>query len=217
MTNKIRPIYAGFNEFKKRNAQPVLEAVERWIRILEMRHEIYPKWSRRYKTEMDEVFVELSIFDWWTDYISLNQLKQMRTFLREAIKLGYTGYVCFKVGASGCANGMWASKLPTTNGYSPKGESLYRSFTPDYTYWDISYNDEYGDKADHLTKRVGKKFDELTTIKDLENALNETANLLRLLTKYARNMPIEYMTVTERLELAKAMIKAGTIPAEEVA
>ena len=217
MTNKIRPIYAGFNEFKKRNAQPVLEAVERWIRILEMRHEIYPKWSRRYKTEMDEVFVELSIFDWWTDYISLNQLKQMRTFLREAIKLGYTGYVCFKVGASGCANGMWASKLPTTNGYSPKGESLYRSFTPDYTYWDISYNDEYGDKEDHLTKRVGKKFDELTTIKDLENALNETANLLRLLTKYARNMPIEYMTVTERLELAKAMIKAGTIPAEEVA
>lgn len=217
MTNKIRPIYAGFNEFKKRNAQPVLEAVERWIRILEMRHKIYPKWSRRYELPMDECYADLSIFDWWVDDLSLSRLKQMRTFLREAIKLGYTGYVCFKVGASGCANGMWANKLPTTNGYSPKGEFLYRSFTPDYTYWDISYNDEYGDKADDLTKRVGKKFDELTTIKDLENALNETANLLRLLTKYARNMPIEYMTVTERLELAKAMIKAGTIPAEEVA
>lgn len=175
MTNKIRPIYAGFNEFKKRNAQAVLLEVEKWIRILEMRHKIYPKWSRRYKTEMDEVFDELSIFDWWTKYISLNQLKQMRTFLREAIKLGYTGYVCFKVGASGCANGMWANKLPTTNGYSPKCEFLYRSFTPDYTYWDIcDYSNGYGDKGYTLAKAVGKEFDELTTIKALEEALKQT-------------------------------------------
>lgn len=83
------------------------------------------------------VYQDLSIFDWWTEKLSVTQMKQMRTFLKLAISLGYTGYVCFKVGVSGCTNGMWASKNQSTNGYMPDGEQMYRSFSPDYTYYQV--------------------------------------------------------------------------------
>jgi len=182
MADRIRPIFAGFNDYKRLNAQPVLLAVEKWIRILEARYRYYAgsKWCQRHYccVPMREVYRELSIFDWWVDELTLSRLKEMRTFLREAIKLGFTGYVCFKVGATGCANGMWANKLPTTNGYSPECEYLYRSFTPDYTCWDICYNNEFGDKSDQLTKRVGKQYDEITTIKELEEALRQSKEVV---------------------------------------
>lgn len=172
--NKIRPIDKRIGEFKKHNAEAVLVEVERYIRILEMKHKNHYKWSRQYKLRIDECYDDLSIFDWWNAHLSISQLKTMRTFLKEAIKLGYTGYVCFKVGASGCANGMWADRQPTTDGYSPKGgDFLYRSFTPDYTYWDICYNRAFGDDKDTLAKRVGKRYDELTTKKALEEALRQ--------------------------------------------
>ena len=176
MANRIN---TAIGEYKRYNAQPVLLAVEKWIRILETRKAMYAhsRWLQRYygRVAMREVCHELSIFDWWVDDITISRLKEMRTFLKEAIKLGYTGYVCFKVGATGCANGMWANKLPTTDGYSPKCEFLYRSFTPDYTYWDIcDYSKGYGEEeAFKLSKRVGKNFDELTTIKALEEAREE--------------------------------------------
>ena len=173
---KIYPINKRIGEYKKYNAQPVLLAVEKWIRILEARKRYYAgsKWLQRYycNVPMREVCYELSIFDWWVEKLTLSRLKEMRTFLREAIKLGYTGYVCFKVGAEGCANGMWANKVPTTNGYSPKGEFLYKSFTPSYNYWDIcDYSNGYGETAFKLSEKVGKEFDALKTKKDLENAL----------------------------------------------
>ena len=169
----IRPINKRIGEYKALNAQPVLLAVEKWIRILETRKAEKPWCTWKHKVDMYEVCHELSIFDWWVNDLSISRLKEMRTFLREAIKLGYTGYVCFKVGAEGCANGMWANKLPTTDGHSPRGcDFLYRSFTPSYTYWDIIYADrERGD--DRLSYRLGKKFDALVTKKDLENALAE--------------------------------------------
>ena len=177
MANTVRPINKRIGEYKKYNAQPVLLAVEKYIRILEQKHRDHFKWSYKYKLEIEDCYAELSIFDWWNKYLSISQLKTMRTFLKEAIKLGYTGYVCFKVGASGCANGMWADRVPTTDGYSPRGgDYLYRSFTPDYTYWEVCYNHEYGDKKDTLSKRVGKRYDELTTIKALEEALEEVRN-----------------------------------------
>lgn len=176
MANRIN---TTIGEYKRYNAQPVLLAVEKWIRILEARKAMYAhsRWLQRHygRVAMTEVCDELSIFDWWVDDITISRLKEMRTFLKEAIKLGYTGYVCFKVGATYCSNGMWAHKAPTTDGYSPDGEFLYRSFTPDYTYWDIHYNNEFGDDADKLSKRVGKRFDELTTIKALEEARKEVA------------------------------------------
>jgi hypothetical protein len=94
-------------------------------------------------------------------------MKQMRAFLREAIKLGYTGYVCFKVGASGCANGMWAhkeeGKVEGKDVYSPDGDAIYRSFTPDYTYWAFCKDNKWlpSDNA----------YDSLKTAKMLEEAL----------------------------------------------
>ena len=90
---------------------------------------------------MREVCDDLSIFDWWNDTLSVTNLKQMRSFLKAAIERGYTGYVCFKVGARGCSNGKWAHKEETETGYSPDGEFLYRSFTPDYTCWSLKHAD----------------------------------------------------------------------------
>ena len=131
------------------NAQPVLSKVEEYIADLEDKK---ARWGFAPKLRMWDIYRDLSIFDWWRDELSLTQLKAMRTFLKEAIKLGYTGYVCFKVGATGCANGMWANKVPTTDGYSPKGAFLYRSFTPAYTEWAVY--DEDGNCVAAEIKRI---------------------------------------------------------------
>lgn len=140
---------------KKNNAEEILKVVEEMI----LEAETKPRWMNRYK--IADVCDELSIFDWWNDYLSKSQLADMRRFLKEAIKLGYTGYVCFKVGATGCANGMWAHKEETTTGYSPDGECLYKSFTPAYNYWRVkTASGEWVPGRD--------KYDEIKTIKQLE-------------------------------------------------
>lgn len=138
----------------KYNAQNVLNALEHHI-------------ERGFSRDMRDVCDELSIFDWWTERLSVNQMKQMRTFLKNAIRLGYTGYVCFKVGASGCANGMWAHTEPTTTGYSPDCDYLYRSFSPDYTYWIANIgNKNYPASTNEL-------YDSCKTVKQLEKLLKE--------------------------------------------
>jgi len=138
--------------YEEYNAIPVLERLERMI---EAGH---PRWIR-------DVYDDLSIFDWWPERLTITHMKQMRTFLKEAIKLGYTGYVCFKVGASGCANGMWACKVPTTTGYSPDGETIYRSFTPDYTYYAVQDKKGRWLPSEEVD---GNRFDSCKTIKQLE-------------------------------------------------
>ena len=141
---------------KKNNAKEILTAVE--AKIEELENSYYRKLRIR------DICNELSIFDWWNEYLSISQLKDMRKFLREAIKLGYTGYVCFKVGATGCANGMWAHKNETEDGYSPDGECLYKSFTPAYNYWQVkTINDEW---------IPNNKYDSIKTIKQLEELIN---------------------------------------------
>ena len=120
---------------------------------------------------------DLSIFDWWPEYLSKSKLREMRQFLREAIKLGYTGYVCFKVGATGCANGMWAhTELETDEGYSPNHcPTLYRSFTPAYRYWDITDQDgnwDWKGKYQNDTDRR-QNYDKIKTIKQLEAYIEE--------------------------------------------
>ena len=141
----------NYNEY---NAEPVLARLERMIDFGGSRY-------------IRDIYDELSIFDWWPEKLNTNHMKQMRTFLKEAIKLGYTGYVCFKVGASGCANGMWACVNPTTDGYSPKGDTLYRSFTPDYTYYAFSKDGKWYPNLD------SKEYDSLKTIKLLEEAIQK--------------------------------------------
>ena len=133
------------------NARPVLERLEQMI-------------ENGCSRPIRMVYDDLSIFDWWPERLTISHMKQMRTFLKEAIKLGYTGYVCFKVGASGCANGMWAYKKESTDGYSPNGDALYRSFTPDYTYYGVSIDGKWLPED--------KEYDSLKTIKQLENFLN---------------------------------------------
>ena len=88
------------------------------------------------RVPIKDVCEDLSIFDWWNDYLSISQLKQMRNFLSVAELLGYNGYVCFKVGAAGCSHGMWAHKAESTDGYSPKGECLFHSFRSGENYYD---------------------------------------------------------------------------------
>lgn len=90
-----------------------------------------------------DVCGELSIFDWWNDYLSTSQLKKMKDFLEKSIQLGFEGYVCFKVGAAGCAHGMWAHKELSTTGYSPDGDCLFHSFRNGDNYWDGKLNGEW--------------------------------------------------------------------------
>lgn len=133
------------------NAKPVLERLEQMI-------------ENGCSRPIRMVYNDLSIFDWWSERLTISHMKQMRTFLKEAIKLGYTGYVCFKVGASGCANGMWAHKEESKNGYSPDGDCLYRSFTPDYTYYGVNIGGKWLPED--------KEYDSLKTIKMLEDFIN---------------------------------------------
>lgn len=154
-------------KYSYKNAKPVLEVVEAYIEELEeKRDKAQFSWQRRQSLYIRDVCDELSIFDWWKDNLSLGNLLDMRKFLREAIKLGYTGYVCFKVGVNGCANGMWASKEESIDGYSPDGPTLYKSFTPGYEYWSIN-----PDGKGFLPDR--DEYDKLKNIKMLEQYMKE--------------------------------------------
>lgn len=161
---------------KQRNtAAEVLKRVEAYIKQLE---------ENRYVTRLkiSDIYNDLSIFDWWPEYLTKSKLGEMRQFLREAIKLGYEGYVCFKVGATGCANGMWAhTELETDDGYSPTHcPTLFRSFTPAYLYWDITdsngswdWDGKYKSEEDRL-----KNYDRLHTIKQLEAFIESQQGLV---------------------------------------
>lgn len=120
-------------------AREVLKNVEWYIAQEESRK------KAGYSTGLwiNAVYDNLCIFDWWNDYLSLTNLKQMRSFLKKAIALGFEGYACFKVGASGCANGMWVHMEESDERCSPDGACLYRSFTPDYTRWSINLGKEW--------------------------------------------------------------------------
>jgi len=160
--NKRRNLKESREDYTSHNAQPVLNNVEELI----ARGGSY---DFRGKLEEDGriVYDILSIFDWWPNKLTQNHLRQMRGFLKEAIKLGYTGYVCFKVGASGCANGMWAHKTPTTNGYSPDSDAIYRSFTPDYTYYSVCVDGKWYPGED----TNGEPYDSCKTTRQLEELI----------------------------------------------
>jgi len=139
------------------NRADVLERLEKRIEEGKRQQAIAKRyWSRWAGFPMDDVYAELSIFDWWVDNLSVTKMKQMRDFLIAAGKLGYNGYVCFKVGATYCSHGMWAHKAESTDGYSPDGECLYHSFRPGDNYWDCLLPDgvwmhqkETDDSHDH--------------------------------------------------------------------
>ena len=145
-------------KYSQYNAQNVLDKVNEYIQILEDKNAqgydyFNPNvdstkfkkrgWGGSWTFRIGSVYKELSIFDWWNDTLSLSQLKQMKRFLEQSIKLGFGGYACFKVGAVGCANGMWVSKKESENGYSPDGDCVYHSFVSDENYWDVCINGEW--------------------------------------------------------------------------
>jgi hypothetical protein len=145
------------------NAQDVLNRVE----------DLLEGYQSRIRVE--SVCEELNIFDFWDWYLSKSKLLEMRQFLKEAIKLGYTGYVCFQVGAKGFANGMWAyTANRTPEGHSPKGcPTLYRSFTPAYRYWDVTDRLGSWDWDGKYESEEARLYNRLKTIKDLEAFIEE--------------------------------------------
>lgn len=147
-------------KYSSKNAEAVLEQVEQVLAEMEK--------SGMRKIRIRSVCDRLSIFDWWNDTMSTAQLKDMGKFLRNAIKRGYTGYVCFKVGAAGCSNGMWAHKNESENGYSPAGEFLYKSFVSTYNYWSVKAAD-----GEIYPKGEYDAFDGCKTIKQLDELLAE--------------------------------------------
>lgn len=131
------------------NAKECLTNVENLIKELENGDVDFSRigwlWGKK-AFNLYKVYSECGVFDWFVDYLSMNHLKQMKTFLRQAMKLGFNGYVCFKVGASGCAHGMWAYKDESTTGYSPDGDVLYHSFRSDVNYYDAKICDTWAHK-----------------------------------------------------------------------
>lgn len=168
MTKTVGQIYRDEKRYEQFNAEPVLRRVEELI------EEGKPR-------RMYEVYADLSIFDWWVDILTVTRMKQMRSFLKEAIKLGYTGYVCFKVGATGCANGMWAHKRESEDGYSPDGDCLYRSFTPAYVRWDFRIR---GVWCCDVRSQLGLNSNEdIKTAKEMEEKLEYFKNLIETIDK----------------------------------
>lgn len=153
------------SKYERLNAKEVLKNLEE--RIEELKNA--PFKNCFYITT---VCNELNIFDWFQNTIALNKLMDMKKFLKESIKLGFDGYVCFKVGSTGCANGMWAHKENSTDGYSPSGDYIYKSFTPDYNCWQIRIND-----ITYPSRQTNEEFNKCKTIKQFENYIAEN-NLL---------------------------------------
>ena len=141
-------------KYSDKNADAVLRNIKNAIAELEAiqgcavnsNYDRYQRTSwkdNRYAFRMRAVCNELSIFDWWKDTLSISQLKQMKKFVENAIELDFTGYVCFKVGASGCSHGMWAAKEESTDGFSPDCDTLFHSFRSGDNYYDICLNNKW--------------------------------------------------------------------------
>lgn len=119
----------------------ILDNVVAMIAEGEEYNRTHKRYGMRMRWRIADVCNQLNIFDWWNEYLSVSQLKQMERFLRVALELGYTGYACFKVGAAGCSHGMWANKAESTDGYSPDGECIYHSFRSGENYYDAELKD----------------------------------------------------------------------------
>ena len=123
--------------YEKYNTKQVLLAVEKYIEQLEKEENPINR-----KLYIRDVCDELNIFDWWKDCLTISNLKDMKRFLKQSIKLGFKGYVSFKVGIKGCSNGMRAHKDESETGYSPDGPYLYKTFVDGSDYWLISLDGE---------------------------------------------------------------------------
>lgn len=116
------------------NAKEVLVNVERLLQEAEETKDMTGRY-KRYPIVC--VYKDLGIYDWWSDWLSVSQLRQMRGFLKTAISLGFVGYACFKVGSRGCTHGMWAYEMESTTGFSPEeGACLLHSFVGGEHYFD---------------------------------------------------------------------------------
>lgn len=137
------------------NTNEALENVRKYIKAGEAKK---ARTGRNPQFYIRDICDDLGIFDWWNDYMSLSQLKQMQSFLETAHELGYDGYVCFKVGAKYCANGMWAHKKESTTGYSPDGACLYHSFVSGQNYWCYCDDNNEWHHDELSTKEIKKLF-----------------------------------------------------------
>ena len=136
------------------NTYEILENVEACIRELEEAKANSHFWPSNRITwkgygnnkvfKIRAVYDELSIFDWWNDNLSLSQLKAMKAFLEKAIDLGFVGYACFKVGAKGCAHGMWAYKVAADDRNYNEDDVLFHSFRSGDNYWSYAVGGKWG-------------------------------------------------------------------------
>lgn len=147
------------------NRSEVAERVDFHLAHLE---NMRAKFNYRPALKIENYYKELSIFDWFKDYLSVTDLKNMASFLKTAQKLGFNGYVCFKVAVPGFANGMWAHKKESTDGFSPDGACLYKGFG-DSNYWDCCFDD--GTWLHNIINR-----DDGFTLAEIKEALKKYGN-----------------------------------------
>lgn len=148
----------------KNNAFEILANVEACISELEAANKnpyapsrtVWKGYTNKKVFKIRTVCEELSIFDWWNDNLSMSQLNAMRSFLKTAIELGFTGYVCFKVGAKYCSHGMWASKKDRED--RTPGDELFHSFRAGDNYWSYAVNGKWTEQVECSLADVKKAF-----------------------------------------------------------
>lgn len=203
----------GTTNYASKNAAAVLKAVEACMAELgavqgkntlpDPNRMSWKGYSNDKKFKIRALCDELSIFDWWNDYLSMSQLNQMKKFLEQAIKLGFTGYVCFKVGAKGCSHGMWAHTVETTTGHSPEeGDTLYHSFVSGENYWDVEIDGEWLHEK-MLHPHQNYRF----TLAQVKEALTATKReeVLQKLQKQPTQQPEE--AIDESKEIAESVMQ----------
>lgn len=125
------------------NAEHIRDLLKKHIEEMTERKEKFSCRGRWYSytyrptIRIDDVYKELSIFDWWKHELSLQNVKDMYNFVNKAIKLGFKGYVCFKVGATGCAR--IAEEFCNSNFNNPNRD-LYTCLTEYLEYYESRYD-----------------------------------------------------------------------------
>lgn len=103
---------------------------------------------------------ELGIIDWWKATLTTKQLKAMKSFLAQAVKMGFDGHACFIVGVKGCTSGMWAYRNDI-----PCGDFIYRTFQSGKNHYNAVIDGEY------VTSKNGIEYDEINTVAKLRAAM----------------------------------------------
>lgn len=150
---------------EKKTAEEVLKNVNKML----TEAEYYKKHNGKIKWYLDSLKIceDLSIWKYQDRIMTVSKLKEMKKFLENAIKLGFTGHAFFLVGKKGYGHGMWVYK--NYHPYNKINECLYHSFVNGKNYY--NYIDKEGK---YLGDKIsGKTYRREFTLKEIEQEIKK--------------------------------------------